>query len=1164
MMQIHLFGAPYVEFAGQPILIQRHAARALLFYLAAQGKPVSRNHLCGVFWPDSPDEKARAALRDMMGKLRHDLPDPGILQTSPELVSLNPEKAWVDYLEFNELIKSFFFASTSSVHEKLTPSLAQNTKDALSLWGGQEIFQGYDLSKWDYLERWRTEQNSTITYRILPALHSLVEYEIANGNLEDALRWLFLALRADEYDETCHEKIIEIYLDTGMQFQARQYYENLLKKFDLASDEDLSPGLKRLTARIYKTSPINLPTHNDLWPVKLSAQIPFIGQDEILRELTKTWNTGGAVLLLGEAGSGKTRLTQEAFRRINPTPRLLIGSCQAIESNMPLAPWVRLLRHAVRQDEWQTLETIWVQALAVPFPELATLRPELSLKPKNKHETSRAVLIEAIHQLLLRMAKDGPLFVFLDDTQWADETTLAVVSYLLNHQFFARRRGLLVMASRIEERNSLLDKLLASPTLQRTRQFELRSLELGEVGEMAHAVLNYQLPDMLLERLDQDTGGNPFFLLEILQSLRDENTPVDHEQAKHLPLPKSVHDLIQQRLRILDRDTLEILSTGAVLGSQFSVDLLEKASHFFPQIVSQAVEQLEKSRLLQPINPETVTYGFPHEKIRESLLIAMSPARKRFYHQNIARALEQDLGEQAAPQAATLAYHYEQAGNILKAFEFWAMAGRHAHRLASFHESLNAFDCAERLIARAPGLSEQDVYSLYSIWNDALFQSDQPEALKRVNQSLLALGEERQSPLLIGTALSGMSDAYMAENNFEAALKSVEQGLVYVEKSQNDYEMVRTLDRIGVYNYMLNHLEESQPYFQKSLDISRDSIDSLMVFQRCATYYQLALTSTLSGNPLAGLEYAQKNIEDAIRAYHPYGQVLAYSVMGLANYTIGNFEAGLDACRKGMDFEHIQAWRMMGYISSYYAMSAVEMGLLGEAWLHGQNAIELGRKHGHGEIVGLGCKAIGDIYLHLGANTKALASYQQGMNAAGDHFVALENMHHYGYLLYRQGQTTLGTEYLKRALDLSAQGKLWSIHFLGVIHELEILSNEKQAERFEERASWFRQQAIERLGFDITQTTIDRLKLYEAVKTKDMQAAFQLAEKILPWYQQKKMLWRELECLCAIRNAKQSLGLDTTPEKDHIQQRTRFVEENLGTAPIQTCWQHFVEQNLHS
>lgn len=1161
MLKIYLFGTPQIFENDQPVVIRRRLTRTLLFYLAAQGKPESRLALACLFWPDCPEDEARANLRDLLAKLRRDLPDPGIIQTTNETVSLNLHKAQVDYLEFNRLLAEISGPRLGLPgSERITASQYQNMKQMANLWAGQDFFAGYNMPNNATLEHWCTQNSSRVSSQMQAILDRLAEYEYHNGSPENIIHWLSLASRLDEYNDERQARIIETYLRAGMQSQARQYYESIKKFWQSETGDEPPETLTALEPQIYKphsSSPANPGNH---WPIKASTQIPFIGHSEMLETLARAWRSGGAVLILGEAGAGKTRLVQETFQRLTPTPRLLLGTCQPLETNQPFVPWVTMLRNSVQPQTWQDLKSIWAQSLTLLLPELANLRKDVSPALSEKPEISQPVLIEAIHQVLNLLVREGPLFVFIDDTQWADEASLAVISHLLTHQFFSPGRGLLVMVSRSEERNSLLDTLLVTNSPRRIRQLQLSTLELAEIGEMTSYMLGHSVSDSFLERLDRDTGGNPLFLLEVLQSLLDAGLPDDLEHVERLPLPQSVHELIQRRLETIYPDAREVLSTAALLGSHFTLELIETSTHFIPEVVSRAIDELEKARLLQPIPAETPTYGFPHEKIRESLLIGISPARKRFFHQNIARALEQSLGEQVAPQAANLAYHYEQAGNLTKAFQFWVLAGKHAHRLASFHESLGAFERAERLIARTPGLTEQDLYSLYSIWNDALFQSDEPYSLKRVNAALLALGEERQSPLLIGTALSGMSDAYMAENNFEAALKSVQDGLEYVRQSGNNYEMVRTLDRIGVYHYMLNQLPGSQPFLHQSLEISRDSIDSLMVFQRCSTHYQLAITATLSGRPLQGLEYAHKTHKDAIRAYHPYGQVLAYSVMGLSHYLLGDFAEGRKACQLGMGFEHIQAWRMLGYISSYYAMNAAEMGLLGEAWQFGQKAIEIGRRQGHGEVVGLGHKAIGDLYFRLGLDTQAIKSYQQGMTAAGEHFVALENMHRYGYLLFRQGQIAMGKEYLQRALNLSEQSGLWSIHFLASIYDLEILSSEREYQKLEQRTRWLREQSITHIGQDITAYTSTRLKMVRAFEDKDFETVLELSKVVLPWYQQKNIFWRELECLHMLLGAKKSLGQDVALESGRMTHLIKHVDDNMGEAPVKKAWEKQKEQ----
>src|SRR5258706_15944787 len=104
MLRIRLFGTPTVYDEDQPITIKRRGTRALLFYLAAQGKPVTRDHLPDNFWPDLSIDQARRTLRDNLGKIRTDLPDKSVIQTQPDVVSLDFSKAWVDFFELEALL----------------------------------------------------------------------------------------------------------------------------------------------------------------------------------------------------------------------------------------------------------------------------------------------------------------------------------------------------------------------------------------------------------------------------------------------------------------------------------------------------------------------------------------------------------------------------------------------------------------------------------------------------------------------------------------------------------------------------------------------------------------------------------------------------------------------------------------------------------------------------------------------------------------------------------------------------------------------------------------------------------------------------------------------------------------------------------------------------
>ena len=100
MLRIQLFGPPAVTENNQPVIIKRRTTRALLFYIAAFQKPVSRDVLVDAFWPDKPLDRARLALADTLSKLRADLNDKTVLLVTPTFVSLNPNVTYVDWLDF--------------------------------------------------------------------------------------------------------------------------------------------------------------------------------------------------------------------------------------------------------------------------------------------------------------------------------------------------------------------------------------------------------------------------------------------------------------------------------------------------------------------------------------------------------------------------------------------------------------------------------------------------------------------------------------------------------------------------------------------------------------------------------------------------------------------------------------------------------------------------------------------------------------------------------------------------------------------------------------------------------------------------------------------------------------------------------------------------------
>src|SRR5512140_557225 len=104
MLDIQLFGTPTIKEDGQFLIIKRRTTRALLFYVAALQKPISRDILVEFFWPDKPEDKARHTLADNLSKLGAELKDKTILDVTPTTVALNLKSVNVDWAEFCDLM----------------------------------------------------------------------------------------------------------------------------------------------------------------------------------------------------------------------------------------------------------------------------------------------------------------------------------------------------------------------------------------------------------------------------------------------------------------------------------------------------------------------------------------------------------------------------------------------------------------------------------------------------------------------------------------------------------------------------------------------------------------------------------------------------------------------------------------------------------------------------------------------------------------------------------------------------------------------------------------------------------------------------------------------------------------------------------------------------
>jgi len=1034
LLTIRLFGTPTILYQGKQLEINRLITRGLLYHLAASGGPVGRTRLSYFFWPDLSTEKARARLRDYLSKLRKILPDPSLLITSNQSVSLDFQRVYVDYLAFQKLQentnrKSWARSATIPIPTVTYQTLLQLSDfhpDPKFLLEMDEI-DSSEVSSWLAYKRQQLKSD----YRSI--IQRLYFYERNAGNLDLAINWLHTALSLDTTDEEVNMLLVRTMLDSGQREQAQTHFDQFIKGQDFGPSPELEALEKSLFDEVHDFSP----KEDHPWPLHLSYTIPYVGQDEILAKAKRIYANGGSLLLLGEAGAGKTRLVKEIHQRIRPHPNLLLGTCEHDETNSSFRPWITLLLNHTPREVWMQLPAEKAAMLSVIIPELRSWRQDLESAPESITGRMRGSLFDAIYFLLEKIENNLPTMLFLDNIHCADQSSFDFIKHLLNHSLFRRANHLFIMTAQEEElRPELISSLKMYPD-RVLEQVELSGLNESQVSEFVRNLATREPSKKFIAQITRATGGNPLFLLEFMHEVLNLPDP-KFDSFPDLPLPKTIHGLFQLRLQGLSPDAVEVLQCAAVIGVQFDTKILEQAIDYPAGRFVDAMEELIASNLISPVKEGGNTaYTFQHEKFRESLLAEIQAPRLKFLHQGVADALVDSVNGDTEKSAVILAQHYTAAEEFSKAFDYWVQSAAYAYKLTSIKEAITFFDRAKNLIPRVKAISDEQLLSLYSRWTDVMKYQDKPVEVNRISQEWLSIGRQRNSDLLIGSALDSLSDACYIANELKKGLNYTEQAITYLERADNIYELLLAKSHQGKFLYMLGRLKESRDVIDVVLAQIPATKDENLILLESNLKLQLGSVDALMGYPVRGLQYLEQAIENKENIISPVIVTNVYTVMGLAHNFRGEFKSGYEICGKAIEIgEQIGYRRMCGYAYAYMAYSAHYLGYLGEAWELANKAKNIGEVYGHNEISALAYLTLGTSYQRLWDHVNAIQYFSKGLDVAGEHLAALDLMIQMGYSLACIGQVEEGLQYMTRAKKVSAQIELGSIGPLAEIFSL--------------------------------------------------------------------------------------------------------------------------------
>lgn len=863
----------------------RRKSRALLAYLAATTQMHHRESLANLFCQEAA--APLRALRLLLSRIRTQV-GPFILHTQDDYVSLNHQAVWVDSREFERVLQ-----------QDLSQQPLPVIESAVALYRG-EFLEGLSLPDAAEFELWLLGERARMRQLYERGLMEIVTRLTGRESFDAAISHARQLVQSNPLLEAAHARLIWLYAQTGRREAAVAQFQFIRELLQRELAVEPTPELQALYEEVITG---RLPAWRVAAPVIAPAwalSADFVGRQTELAQLGEIWQAaqqgqGGVVLVAAEAGGGKTRLLQE-FGRSLVEGSFQVGRCYESNQVLPYHPWIDLLEtklSMMRESELADLSPFVCDYLTRLLPGLARRLSRGFAAPPTAGGKSGELehMFTAIYEFLCTSAvPNRPPVLFIDDLQWADETSL-----LLFH-FLARRAGqagiMLIGAFRSEEveDDPALQTLLHDLARLGAQRIELRPLTTPDIEVLAAQLwptLSEAHRLAAINLIARSTGGNPLFITEVLRELAGTS-----QLPAEMPVPSSIRDLIAHRLANLSHSGRQVIEALSIFHSSATLTEVQQVSARSEEETAQAIDLGLRRGLLQAeVDARPARYNFHHDLVREAVMGQLSHARRELLHRRVARALEP-----AGAKAAVLAYHWGMAGDTAKEGHYAALAGEEAAAIFAHDEAVRYFERALALLPETTRAVEvknklADIWVITGKWIEA-------EAMYR--QALVAA--ERLGDL----SLQAHSRALLArllsrKGLLQEALAELQQARVAYETLGERKEIAGIIGTMGIIFWQMDEFDRALACYEEALQIER----------RLGNQANIAIWTANIANVYhdrRDYEKALAGYNESIRIHQQLGSklLLGVSISNLGNTyrDMGDYRRALECYEQALQHRH--------------------------------------------------------------------------------------------------------------------------------------------------------------------------------------------------------------------------------------------------------------------
>jgi tetratricopeptide (TPR) repeat protein len=426
---------------------------------------------------------------------------------------------------------------------------------------------------------------------------------------------------------------------------------------------------------------------------------------------------GSIVNIMGEAGIGKSRLVAELKNRdVMKGVTLLEGRAISMGRNLSFHPIIDLLKQWARIGEDESgaaalrkleaaIKRVYPEEMHEVLPFVATL---MGMKLSGRYaERVKGIEGEALEKLIMKNVRDlltkatelNPLVIVTEDLHWADTSSIELMESLFRLAESQRILFINVFRSGSKETGDRIVETIKERFPEYYVEIMLEPLDEHMSEALIDNMLNIKgLHHALVDQIVQRSGGNPFFIEEVVRSFIDEGAVVVKgggfevtEKIDQMVIPHTISDVLMARIDRLDEKTRDLVKVASVIGRSFFYRILKEMTKTIEDIDNRLSYLKEIQLIRECKRMEEVEYLFKHALAQEAAYESILVQKRKELHLKVAESIEKVFKKRLHEFYGMLAYHYSQGEDLDKAEEYMIKAGEEALSASASHEALRYY-----------------------------------------------------------------------------------------------------------------------------------------------------------------------------------------------------------------------------------------------------------------------------------------------------------------------------------------------------------------------------------------------------------------------------------------------------------------------------------------